>query len=400
MPNITANWERIGITHSISRQLLKMGFRKPKPIQHKAIPHALKFFDIFGISPAGSGKTLAYLLPIVQRVRLSKKSALILCPTRELAKQNLQVIRKFSATEKLTCHLLTGGNTRQVRLPGGHTKALYFGTPGRVLETAQKYPVQFSHIEIAVLDEFDKLLQMGFEEQINAIVRYLPQHTQRLYFSATEPDVLPNSKGRRMKTIKILPKNHGSHRIELLYYLKTAKAKNNLLLTELSSSTGQTIIFTKNWKKAAHLNGFLKLHQWDAALFHGKLDQADRFEVLREFMEGKKQLMIATDLAGRGLDTLNVDVVINFSLPQNAKDYTHRLGRTGRLGRHGKCISFASPEDFLEHKALESGLDYKIPTHPTYCHRDKWLLSAKAKHKTKVEREKRIEAIKTDQNKD
>jgi superfamily II DNA/RNA helicase len=320
--------------------------------------------------------------------------SLILTPTRELAFQVSQMLREFDEKLHRKCLVLVGGKAirdQQFRLVRGWR--VIIATPGRLLEFLDKDPGLLNGINLLIMDEYDKLLSLGFRQQVQKIEASVPWDTHRVWLSATEPEERSFLPGLKFRTVKIGPKTAQTPCEERLYFLKNTHLKTRLCLEALNQAQGQVIIFVANRQKANHLNGLLKQNGIPCGLLHGRLKQSERQLAFQAFLNGKFSILIATDIAGRGLDTLRVDLVINFNLPRNARDYIHRKGRAGRMGRPSRCLSFAGPDEFLPLRNLEKGLDYTIPPCPGYNDREAWLVKARAKHKQKVDRERRIKAI-------
>ncbi|MBF0430636.1 MAG: DEAD/DEAH box helicase [Fibrobacteria bacterium] len=398
----STSWHRLGLPPVIMKAITRAGFTRPTPVQLKTIPLAIKDKSFFAVAPAGTGKTLAYLIPAWCCLKATGTRICILTPTRELAYQVSQMLRKLSPDLPELCRVFVGGRDVKTDINSiqrDNWKVL-IATPGRFIDVFTQYPKALSMVNIQVLDEFDKLLKLGFREQIEQIRNMLPKKHRTWMFSATEPDEYVNEHYPKIQHIHIADHREKPSCTEQIYYLNTPKTKSRLCIEALKKMNGQTILFVKNREKANHLNGLLKLNKIECHMLHGKLKQGDRAQIFQKLIEGKIKILVATDIAGRGLDTLSLDMIINYSLPLTVEDYIHRKGRAGRLGRPGKCITFASPDEYIPMKKLQDGLDYEIPPHPDYAKKEKWFLSARAKHKKKSRREERIEEIKEKQSRD
>jgi ATP-dependent RNA helicase RhlE len=316
---------------------------------------------------------------------------------------------------------------------GGHPKEaqlrrmrdgwrILIATPGRLLEMLDEKSVSLKHVTLTVLDEFDKLIGMGFEDQIAAVLKRVPAGGQKLLLSATDldapapdADAGPEAKltaaekvskaalDMGLSNLPLIPvdREAGSRAMEeQFFFLKSNKKKGDLLLLELGGAKGQAIVFVANREKANHLNGLLRHKGLDSRVLHGHLPQEERANAYQDFREGLFRVLVATDLASRGLDMPEVDLIVNHDLPKHYKDYVHRTGRTARRGRAGRCVSFAGPDEYLQMRNLEKEFPGLIPVHPAFAHRDRWFVDAKRNHdllakqadrKAKIRREQGLE---------
>jgi len=393
------SWKELGLPNKIIKALKRSGLSHPTPIQHRAIPYGLTSQDFMAVAPAGTGKTLTYLLPIWNHLDSSQIKVLILIPTRELAFQVSQMLQELNPKLHENCLVIVGGRgiKQQAQKLGSNWKVL-IATPGRLLDFLDRDAGLLNKVRILVLDEFDKLLKLGFQEQIEQILKFISGQIHTMWLSATEPDKKDITENlRKAVWINLSSEKKTGSCEEFFYFLKSSKTKNKLCLEELKEACVQSIVFVKNREKANHLNGYFRLNKTPCQMLHGKMKQPERSKIFQNFMDGRISTLIATDLAARGLDTLNVDLIINFDLPQTSADYFHRKGRTGRLDRPGRCLSYAGPEEYLPMRNIEKGLNYPLSCHPDYAQKDKWYINAKARHKKKVKRDQRIEQIKKEQ---
>ena len=375
--------------------LKRSSFSEPTEIQLKAIPHALRGQDILGIAPTGTGKTLAYLLPMWQRIQQSRIRSLVVLPTRELAYQVSQMLQKLHQPLRDKTIVLVGGRSLKADISSLLSNwNICIITPGRMLDLLESLPQCLQSVSLVVYDEFDKLLKMGFQEQLTGIQQHLSPSLQTFCYSATAPSEQEQPPLRPNAQVIVIKNKQKEEIEEYFFFLKTPKKKGSLCVELLEKHKGQTIVFVRNREKANHVNGLLKLHHIPCELFHGKVGDMQRVKTFQKFLDGKISTLIATDLAGRGLDTLHVDFVLNYDLPQNIEDYLHRCGRVGRLGKKGFCYSFAEPTEYIAFRNIEQGLPYPIPCHPNYGRIDKWLLSGRAKHQKKMEKQKRLAKLK------
>jgi ATP-dependent RNA helicase RhlE len=428
------------------KSLERLGFAKPTPVQSACLPKALAGESFRAVAPTGTGKTLVYMLPawrLSQKGRTSDKGAtLILLPTRELAYQVSQMFQALEPSLRDEVALAIGGHPKEGqlrRLREGWS--ILVATPGRLIEMLDEKSVSLRPVTLTVLDEFDKLIGMGFEEQIAAILKRVPSGGQRLLLSATDQDAPaedsapiapepaaampapPSSEdgeapGRKaskrsapakisdaakalgLAELALIPveREAGSREMEeAFYFLKSNKKKGDLVLLELSGTRGQAIVFVSNREKANHLNGLLKLRGIDVRVLHGHLPQEERANAYGDFRRGAFRVLVATDLASRGLDMPEVELIVNYDLPKHYKDYVHRTGRTARQGRAGRCVSFAGPDDYLSMRNLEKEFPGPIPVHPAFAQRDRWFIDAKRNHDTEVKQEERKDRIRREQ---
>ncbi len=378
----------------------RLRFEKPTPVQDACLPAALAGESFLAVAPTGTGKTLAYLLPLWSRLP-SRHGNLILVPARELGYQVSQMLQAIDgpanrAREGLV--LCLGGHdadAQRRRLQGEwHT---LIATPGRLIDLLESDPALLRSIRFLVLDEFDRLIDMGFEEQVGKILAKVPKKRQTLLFSATGAEDalerLPLGELTRhhVQVAKSAPLT------EQFFFLKSNRTKNDLLLDTLKETKGQAIVFVSNREKANHLNGLLRLRGVASGALHGDRLQSERALAFQGFKDGKFRVLVATDLAARGLDIPKADLVVNFDLPRNYREYVHRSGRTARRERPGTCLSFAGPDDYLAFRNIEKEFGGPIPVHPAYAQGDPWLKQAKRVHEAKVRIDKRAEFIRVEQ---
>ncbi len=347
-------------------------------------------------APTGTGKTLAYLLPIWNALPARQRN-LVLVPTRELGYQVSQMLQALGPEARNGLALCVGGHDAETQLKslqhGWHT---VIATPGRLLDLLGKTSSLLRNIRLLVLDEFDRLIDLGFEPQITSVLSHLPGSRQTLLFSATGKEPSESLPLGKLKRFEILTGKEAPL-TEQFYFLKSNRKKGELLEKSLRETPGQAIVFTSNREKANHLNGLLRLRGFSAQALHGDRLQSERARAYQDFREGKIRVLVATDLAARGLDIPAVDLIVNHDLPRDFRAYVHRSGRTARRLRPGTCLSFAGPDDYLPLLNLEKGFGGPLPTHPGYAQRDPWLSQAKRLHAIKVQEEKRAAFIRKEQ---
>ncbi len=330
----------------ISKNLAERGFTTPTPIQDQTITHALEGRDVIGLASTGSGKTGAFLLPLINKLSYDRyQKVLILAPTRELAMQINEELRAFSHGMRLYSTVCVGGASifNQIQ----HLRRVnhfVIGTPGRLQDLSDRGIIDFSEFQNIVIDEFDRMLDMGFIDAITAILKKLPEQRQSLFFSATMPpriktivhDFLKNpfsidlgsgisTKNVEQDVIRVLDRRHKSVELEKLLNSKDAT---------------RTIIFAETKKEVENVYEELKAKDFKVAYLHGDKRQRERERTLRAFKDGVVDVLIATDVAARGIDVKDVSHVINYTVPQTHDDYVHRIGRTGRGGKIGKAFTF------------------------------------------------------------
>jgi len=378
----------------------RLGFEKPTPVQAECLPPALAGESFLAVAPTGTGKSLVYLLPLWAKLP-ARHANLILEPTRELGYQVSQMLQALDARARDGLILCLGGHDQDAqhkRLAGEwHT---VIATPGRLLDHLDKSPALLRSLRFLVLDEFDRLIDMGFEEQVGGILAKIPKKRQTLLFSATGADdalerlPLGALQRHRVAAGKSAPLT------ERFYCLKSNRTKNDLLLTALREEQvagGQALVFVGNREKVNHLNGLLRLRGVPSGALHGDRLQSERAVTYQGFKEGKIRVLVATDLAARGLDIPAVDLVVNFDLPRNYREYVHRSGRTARRTRPGTCLSFAGPDDYLALRNIRKEFDGPLPLHPDYDQMGVWEIHAKRRHDAKVRAEKKSEFIRREQ---
>jgi ATP-independent RNA helicase DbpA len=351
-------------TLSLSRALLEviaeLGFQEMTPIQAASIPILLQGKDFIGQSKTGSGKTLAFSLPILEKlnIRERKAQALVLCPTRELAAQVTREIRRLGRRlPGLNVACLVGGQTIQSQLGGLRTGAhIVVGTPGRVLDHLRRGTVNLSDCSRLILDEADRMLDMGFQEEIEQIIVELPQERQNILFSATFPDSIEElSAAYQNKPERVtIQDSEPSPQIQQFFYELEEVEKLNALLAVLQErKPEQALIFCNLKSTVAELTDCLQEQGYAAEALHGDLEQADRDRVMAKFRNSSLSLLVATDVAARGIDIADLALVVNFDLPK-PEIYLHRIGRTGRAGRAGLAISFVTKKDDFRLREIEA----------------------------------------------
>ena len=339
----------MNIEKNVLDSLNQMGFNEPTEIQKETIPLIKEGHDLIGQSKTGSGKTAAFGIPLVEKVKNTGKiQALILEPTRELAEQTSNELRKFSKFKRLHVLCVYGGVSIEHQISNLKHSDIIVGTPGRTLDHIQRGTMNLQNVNIFVLDETDKMFEMGFIEDIERIIKFLPDDRQNLFFSATMPDEVLRIKNKftrnakKVKTETMLSEDV----LEQFYYDVYPTEKFSLLVQLLKNENPDlSIIFCNTRREAGCVAENLKRNSIIASCLHGGLTQARRNQVIQDFHSKKIKVLVATDVAGRGLDIKNVSHIFNYNIPKCPEDYINRIGRTARIGETGKAISLLSNND-------------------------------------------------------
>ena len=345
------SFQELALPVSLTRALEKMKFDKPTPIQAQAIPLAMEGRDILGSAQTGTGKTAAFAIPLIAHLIKNPTSrAIIMTPTRELAAQVMAAIKQMlSDTPSVVGALLIGGESmfKQIQQLRSHPR-LIVGTPGRINDHLEQRTTNLSKTDFLVLDETDRMLDMGFDVQIERIIRQMPPKRQTLLFSATLPTRIVKLADRYLSNparVAVGSTNAPIAKIhQELVHLPVAQ-KYGQLLEQLQKRQGSVIVFVKTKRGADRMAEKLTGAKITAEAIHGNLRQSQRNRVIQAFRDKKYRVMVATDVAARGLDIPHIEHVINYDLPQQAEDYIHRIGRTGRAGAEGSAVCFIAPED-------------------------------------------------------
>lgn len=361
------NFEQFSLDARLQAAIRDVGFQEPTPIQEQTIPHILQGRDVLGIAQTGTGKTAAFMLPILERLTrgpLRQVRALIVSPTRELAEQTHQAAKELGRHTKVRSATVYGGVSKH-----GQRKALKRGAeivvacPGRLLDLAGEGQIDLSGVEVLVLDESDRMCDMGFLPDIRRILKLTNNRKQTLFFSATMPhDIrkLADQILRNAVTVQIgaiAPAKTVSH----AFYPVHQKRKKQLLLAMLDQTeTGRVLVFTRTKRRARFLARDLKKKGLRASELQGNMSQNQRQRAIDGFRNGKHDILVATDVASRGIDVADISHVINFDIPDTVDAYTHRIGRTGRAKETGEAFTFAAPEDEGIVRAIEKKLNRRI----------------------------------------
>ena len=365
-------FEELNIDERILRAIEDMGFEETSPIQTQAIPAVCEGIDVVGQAQTGTGKTAAYTIPMLMKIdpQIKKPQAIILCPTRELAVQVAEEIRKLAKyMSDIKVLPVYGGQeiVRQIKsLKTG--VQIIVGTPGRVMDHMRRKTVKFDNINMVILDEADEMLDMGFREDMETILTETPQDRQTVMFSATMPkaimDIARNFQ-KDARVIKVVRKELTVSNIEQFYYEVRPKNKTEVLCRLIDIYNPRlSVVFCNTKRQVDELISELKGRGYFADGIHGDMKQQQRDRVMDDFRSGNVDILIATDVAARGIDVDDVDMVFNYDIPQDEEYYVHRIGRTGRAGRSGMALSFISGKEVYKLKDIERYCKTKILAKP------------------------------------
>jgi ATP-dependent RNA helicase RhlE len=371
-------FEQLGLTAPLLKALQKEGYTIPTPIQVQAIPAALDGKDILGLAQTGTGKTAAFALPILQLLD-GKQSrgykhirALILTPTRELAVQISESFESYGKYTDVKQEVIFGGvsqHTQTIALRNGTD--ILIATPGRLLDLMNQGYVHLDHLEVFVLDEADRMLDMGFVHDVRKVIKALPRQKQTMLFSATMPPPIAQLVASLLHApvrIEVAPVSSTADRIEQFVYFIPKQKKQSLLVHLLNEKNMErTLVFTRTKHGADRIAKELKRASIHADAIHGNKSQSARQNALNNFKRGKLKVLVATDIAARGIDVDALEHVINFDMPDVAETYVHRIGRTGRAGAAGIAISFCDGKEEMSNlKSINKLIGLKIPAvaHP------------------------------------
>lgn len=355
----------LGISPKLLSILEQQQFSKPTPIQHQCIPAALEGKDIVGIAQTGTGKTLAFAVPMIQNLAGNKGQGLILLPTRELALQVDEVLQKIGRSIGLKTAIIIGGASSHQQIQAlRRDPHIVVSTPGRLIDHLQQKNYSLDYIKIVVLDEADRMFDIGFMPAIKQILGAAPRDRQTLMFSATMPNAIAEIAARYMKMplrIEVAPSGTAAKNVEQELYIISKEAKIQLLDKILADTTGTVLVFSRTKFGAKKITANVRAMGHAVAEIHSNKSLSQRKAALGGFKSGKFRVLVATDIASRGIDVSDISLVINYDLPDNSEDYVHRIGRTGRAEKFGKAVSFATPEERGDIKQIERLIKKTIP---------------------------------------
>ncbi len=359
------SFSRLGLSETLLKTLNDHNFTEAYPIQKQAIPAIIQKNDILGIAKTGSGKTASYVLPILMNQQGTKDTknrhinVLVLVPTRELATQVLDVFKLFNHgfTEPIKIQAVFGGVSINPQMKGLQGVNILVATPGRLLELLDSNALHISTIETLVLDEADKMLNLGFKDEMDRIIALLPKKRQSLLFSATLSEDIQSIQQLLLRKPLVIKINEDKDPIELIqqraYFIADEKKGPLLRYLIKSKAMDQVLIFTSSIQKADQVANKLRNNGIDALPIHSKKSQGARTDLLTKFKNRKLPVLVATDLLARGIDIEFLPYVINYELPRSPKDYIHRIGRTGRAESPGEAISLIAPDEEHHFKVIQ-----------------------------------------------
>ena len=365
------SFKKLGLSDELLNAIQEKGYSQTTPVQEKTIPYIIQGLDILAGAQTGTGKTAAFALPILNRLQQSESKrrrirALVLTPTRELASQVGGSFRDYGSNLRFKTAVIYGGvsiKTQKDKLRNGVD--IVVATPGRLLDHLNQRTLDLSETEVFVLDEGDRMLDMGFIVDIKKIIKHLPDKRQNLLFSATFPKEIKSLAARLLdspKQIQMSPQNSITEKVKQKIYPVDRARKRELLIHSIKEEKWfQVLVFIKTKRAADKLTKQLNKHRIKADAIHGDKTQAARTRALKSFKDGNIQVLVATDVAARGIDINLLPFVINYNLPMVPEDYIHRIGRTARAGKEGTAISLVSADEFHLLSEIERLLKFRIP---------------------------------------
>ena len=347
----------LGIAPKLLQILDQLKFKVPTPIQFKSIPIAIQGTDMMGIAQTGTGKTLAYGIPLIQRLAQTSGIGLVVLPTRELALQVNEAFQKIGKHIGLRTAVLIGGASMYNQIQDiRKLPHVLIVTPGRLIDHLEQKTVRLDHVKILVLDEADRMLDMGFEPQIKRILQRLPTDRPTMLFSATMPTTIVKIAESYMKLpvrVEIARSGTAAEKVAQEVFFVKKEDKLRLLQKLLVEYHGTVLVFSRTKHGAKRMTRAVKQMGHTSAEIHSDRSLAQRRDALDGFKNGKYRVLIATDIAARGIDVTGIELVVNFDLPDHTEEYIHRIGRTGRAGQSGRAISFATPDQRRDVKDIE-----------------------------------------------
>ena len=366
--NKEQDFHGLGIAPGLLEVLKRDGFIKPTPVQTRTIPLGIQGKDLVGIAQTGTGKTLAFGIPMIQLLLGGKEQGLVILPTRELALQVEESLRKIGQRQGLRTAILIGG------LPFGAQRRdisrkphIIIGTPGRINDHLLQKTLSLSNVSIVVLDEADRMFDMGFLPQIRSILRTVPKERQTMLFSATMPPEIMRLAKDYMKTplrVEVTPPGTTVDSVTQELFIVGREQKPELLAQLLKKYLGSTLVFTKTKHGAKKVARQIRDLGIRSSEIHSNRSLSQRREALDGFKSGRYRVLVATDIASRGVDVIGIELVLNYDLPGTSEDYVHRIGRTARAGSKGHAITFAMVSEGKEVRAIERVIQKRLLTTP------------------------------------
>ena len=355
----------LGIAPDLLKVVEGLRYSAPTPIQRKAIPIGVEGKDVVGVAQTGTGKTLAFGIPMVQGLSRSRMKGLVLLPTRELAVQVNETIAKLERPFRLGSAVLIGGESvrNQVQRLRARPRIL-IATPGRLNDLIEQGIVRVDDVGVVVLDEADRMLDMGFYPQIERILRLIPRGRQTMLFSATmAPEVLKIATAHMRIPIRveIAPSGSMAENISQEMFVVRRETKSRMLVELLKQYAGSVLIFVRTRRAAHKVAAALRLERHAVSEIHADRSLAQRQAALAAFKSGRARILVATDIAARGIDVIGIELVVNYDLPDDPENYVHRIGRTARAGKSGHAISLATPDQGQDVRRIEGIIRMSIP---------------------------------------
>ncbi len=353
---------------SFLKTLAKLNYKEPTPIQRQAMPVAIHGKDVVGIAQTGTGKTIAFGIPMIQKLYQTKGRGLVVVPTRELAIQVDEALHQIGADMGFKTAVIIGGTSIRPQIQAlNRNPHVIIATPGRLNDHLEQRTLRLANVNIVVLDEADRMLDMGFEPQIRKIFNVLPRERQTMLFSATIPHAIMTMATKYMKLpirIEVAPTGTTVKQVTQEIFVISKDLKSRLLEKLLKQYHGPTLIFTRTKHGASKLTRTLCNIGHRAAEIHSNRSLNQRREALGGFKSGKYRILVATDVASRGIDVIGIELVINYDIPDNSEDYVHRIGRTARAGANGHAISFVTSEQRRDLHRIEKLIRKSLPISP------------------------------------
>lgn len=361
----TGDFTSLGISPKILEVLAKLKFLVPTPIQHQAIPIALEGKDVVGIAQTGTGKTLAFGIPMIQRLATHRGQGLVVLPTRELALQVDETLRQVGGPLGLKTAVVIGGASMHIQIQRlRQNPHIIIATPGRLVDHMKQKTVFLSHVSIVVLDEADRMFDIGFAPQIKQILSTITTERQTMLFSATMPAPIAAIAAHHMKLplrIEVAPSGTAAAGVEQEVFVATKEVKLQLLDKLLADNHGSVLVFSRTKHGAKRIAAAARHMGHKAVEMHSGRSLPQRRAALDGFKSGEFRVLVATDIAARGIDVTGISLVINYDLPDNSEDYVHRIGRTGRAGALGRAVSFVTPEERSSIRSIERLIRKNLP---------------------------------------
>lgn len=358
-------FSELGISESILKIIKGLNLEVPTPIQHQAIPVALTGKDLIGIAQTGTGKTFAFGIPILQNLAIEKGQGLVVVPTRELALQVTESLKKLGASLGLRMATLIGGEAIDRQLFALRKKPhIIVATPGRLLDFLKRRTIKLDQVKILVLDEADMMFDLGFAKQVEEIIKQTPSDRQTMLFSATMPKEIAKLAANHLKlpiSIEVAPQGTTVETVEQEIYIIRSSERFEYLEKIIKEHQGSILVFVRTKHSVKDITKKLVSLGHSATEIHSNLSLSRRRAALDSFKSQRNRILVATDVAARGLDVNGIELVVNYNLPDATSDYVHRIGRTGRAGKAGKAISLAAPDQLRDIRDIERLINKSLP---------------------------------------